>query len=166
MPAGPLAVRFLAYELPPLRAGTAAAVRVELENAGTAPWRSLGAAAVRASYHWLDRYGNPLVWEGLRTPLPRPAAPRERITIELAVLVPIPPGPYRLAVDLVDEGRFWFAEVGNRPLEVEVEVLPRLVRRALAARIGEGPADLAARTQAALRAQEEPLVPDGEAVPA
>ena len=36
---------------------------------------------------------------------------------ELAVRAPIPPGRYRLAVDLVEEHRFWLAELGNTPLE-------------------------------------------------
>jgi len=38
---------------------------------------------------------------------------------------PIPPGRYRLALDLVDEHRFWLAELGNFTPELEVEVGPR-----------------------------------------
>jgi hypothetical protein len=63
----------------------------------------------------------------------------------------------------VDEGRFWFAELGNEPLELEVDVLPRLTRRALAVHVEEGPPGLIDATRAALKAQEEPLVEDGEA---
>jgi hypothetical protein len=38
---------------------------------------------------------------------------------------PIPPGRYRLAIDLVEEHRFWLSELGNEPLEEEVDVAPR-----------------------------------------
>ena len=62
VPAGPLAARWLGYELEPPQAGTLTRARVELENAGSAPWRNLN-----LSYHWLDERGNPIVWDGLRT---------------------------------------------------------------------------------------------------
>ena len=45
---------------------------------------------------------------------------------------PQPPGRYRLAFDLVEELRFWFAEVGSSPLELDVEVPPRIAERRLA----------------------------------
>jgi len=158
VPAGPLAVRYLTYDVPPLKAGTEAIATVELENAGTATWWSHGPARIRLSYHWLDRLGNPIVWDGERTPLPAPVAPGERVQAWLRVAVPIPPGAYRFAVDLLDEGLSWLAELGNRVLTVEVDVRPRIDRRALAVSVGEGAAELRAATRAALAAQEEPLV--------
>jgi hypothetical protein len=118
VPAGPLAVRWVAVELPPVQAGTFLHVPVELENAGAAPWRALS-----VSYHWLDERGNPIVWDGLRTTLA--AEPGERREVEAAVRAPIPPGRYRLAFDLVDEHRFWLAELGNFSPSFDVEVRPR-----------------------------------------
>jgi hypothetical protein len=154
IPKGPLAVRWLGLELPQLRAGAATIVVVELENVGTALWRSAGeTVGVQLAYHWLDERGNPIVWDGVRTPLERPVAPGERLRAAITVRGPIPPGSYRLAVDLVDEGRAWFAEVGNAPLDAPCEVKPR-VPRALAARGGDAEA---------LAAQEEPLVAEDEA---
>ena len=131
--AGPLAPRWLAWSLESPRAGVTSTARVSLENAGTATWRSHGADGVRASFHWLDPLGNPIVWDGPRTdaaPRRRPRA--RRVELELAVTAPRPPGPYRLAFDLVEEHRFWFAEVGASPLELEVEVAPRIAERTLA----------------------------------
>jgi hypothetical protein len=119
VPAGPLGVRWLAYELEPAQAGAVGQARVELENAGTAAWHDLFAA-----YHWLDQLGNALDWDGLRTPVRR-LAPGERADAGLAVRAPIPPGRYRLAFDLVLEGRYWLSEIGNTMLEVDVEVVPR-----------------------------------------
>ena len=118
VPTGPLAVRWLGHELEPPQAGTLARARVALENAGSAPWRGLN-----LSYHWLDDRGNPIVWDGLRHEVS--AAPGERVERELAVRAPIPPGRYRLAFDLVDEQRFWLAELGNFTPELEVDVGPR-----------------------------------------
>jgi hypothetical protein len=80
VPAGPLAVRWLAHELDSVQAGTLAHARVRLENAGTAAWRDLN-----ISYHWLDDRGNPIVWDGIRHPVS--AEPGERVERELDVPV-------------------------------------------------------------------------------
>jgi len=104
------------------RAGARGAARVEIENAGTATWRD----DVSCSYHWLDPLGNPIHWDGIRTPLPRPVPPGDRITLRVDVRAPIPPGLYRFALDLVAEHRAWFAELGAGGPEEELEVLPRI----------------------------------------
>ena len=118
VPAGPLAVRWHALEVSPVQAGAVARARVALANEGTAPWRALN-----LSYHWLDERGNAIVWDGIRTPVT--AAPGERLELEPRVRGPIPPGNYLLAFDLVDEHRFWLAEVGNHSPTVPVDVEPR-----------------------------------------
>ena len=154
VPAGPLAVRWLGYELPELRAGAEARVEVALRNAGLATWRARGESGVRLSYHWLDDRGNAIVWDGPRVDLGEPVEPGDEVEIALDVRAPRPPGRYRLAFDLVEEHRFWFAEVGSWPLELDVDVLPRIDERRLAVRVhgGESP-----ETTAALAAQEEPV---------
>ena len=53
------------------RAGALGGARVEIENAGTATWRD----GISCSYHWLDGLDNPIVWDGIRTPLPRGSHP-------------------------------------------------------------------------------------------
>jgi hypothetical protein len=116
----PLAVRWGAHELPELHAGVLASARVELENAGDTPWRS---DRFTVSYHWLDELGNAIVWDGLRTPVV--AEPGATTTVDVAVRAPIPPGRYRLSIDLVDESRFWFGELGERTLDFDVDVLER-----------------------------------------
>ncbi len=164
--AGPLAVRWLGYELDPPRAGALSEVRVGLENAGSKTWRSADTPpeGVKLSYHWLDDLGNAIVWDGVRTSFPAPVEPGAQIEAVLSVRAPIPPGRYRLALDLVDERRLWFGELGGSALELDVEVLPRIERRALGVRVRPGPADLAEETKAALAAQTEPLVELEEAL--
>jgi hypothetical protein len=155
VPVGPLAVRWLAYEISEQRAGIATRARIRLENVGTAPWRSRGREGVQLAYHWLDPLGNPIVWDGARAAFPDVVHPGETVELESPLVAPRPPGSYRLAFDLVEEFRFWFAEVGSAPLELPVEVLPRISERRLAVRVhGEPDPEL----EAALAAQEEPLV--------
>ena len=155
VPVGPLAVRWLGHELPVLRSGVLAAARVWLRNEGSAPWRSRGGEGVQVSYHWLDSLGNAIVWDGPRHAFARPVAPGEEAELELAVAAPRPPGRYRLALDLVEEHRYWFAEIGSHALALDVEVRPRLEERRLAVVVRGGQDG---ETAAALAAQEEPLV--------
>ena len=161
VPAGPIAARWLGYELPALVAGTTCAARVAVENAGSATWRSQGKEGVQLASHWLDPLGNPIVWDGVRSALERHIGPGERADLPVTLEVPMPPGDYRLAFDLVHEHRFWFAELGSPTLDLPVTVLPRMARRAIAVQIlGEAGAD---ETRAALAAQEEPVAAEGEA---
>ena len=117
-PRGPLAVRWARLTLEPPEAGTLVEGLVALRNSGSADWRDVG-----LSYHWLDDRGNPIVWDGLRTPVALRAGAEAEV--RLAVRAPIPPARYRLALDLVVEHRFWFGELGNHVPELELDVLPR-----------------------------------------
>jgi hypothetical protein len=119
----PLAVRWRAHELPELRAGAKASARIELENTGAAPWRG---RRFTVSYHWLDDLGNAIVWDGLRTPVA--AEPGETAAVDVAIRAPIPPGRYRLSIDVVDEGGVWFGELGEATLDADVDVRPRIER--------------------------------------
>src|SRR5215208_7509455 len=122
---GPLVVRWGDWTLPELQAGAVTFARVQLENAGTVPWRD----GIFLAYHWLDDHGNPIVWDGIRTSLP-PLAPGERATVEPRVRAPIPPGRYRLAFDLVAEHRAWFSELGSEVAALDVTVAPRVAETA------------------------------------
>jgi len=165
LPAGPLAVEWQGAELPRLRAGVQDWAHVSFRNAGKVAWCPPDETerGIWLSFHWLDRLGNAMVWEGHRTPLPHAVAPNETVRLTTAIRGPIPPGPYRLAFDLVDEGRCWFADVGNEPLQLDVDVQPRLEERALAVMISQGSDDLTARTRAGLERQEE-AVQDGGSI--
>jgi hypothetical protein len=155
VPAGPLAVRWLAYGIGEARAGAELEVRIRMRNEGSATWRSRGRSGVQLAYHWLDPLGNPIVWDGIRTPLPRAVEPGGEVELDAGVNAPRPPGGYRLAFDLVEEHRFWFEELGSNPLELSLEVGPRIDERRLHVVVhgGEHP-----DTEAALSMQEEPLV--------
>jgi hypothetical protein len=154
---GPLAVRWLGYELGAQRAGVTTTARVFLENAGSAPWRSRGREGVQLAYHWLDPLGNAIVWDGTRSAFPDVVRPGDTVELESSLTAPRPPGRYRLAFDLLEEFRFWFQELGSATLEVAVDVRPRIDERRLAVRIHGAPDP---DVDAALAAQEETLVTD------
>lgn len=128
---GPLVARWRTLERAPVEAGTLQHATVEVENAGSATWRTRGAdEGLFLAFHWLDDRGNAIVWDGTRTPLEREVAPGDTLRQKLVLRGPIPPGRYRLAVDLVEEHRFWLAELGNAPYEEDVDVLLREARAA------------------------------------
>jgi hypothetical protein len=132
---GPLAVRWAEPPAAAPQAGAVETVSVEVENAGTVAWRP----GINLAYHWLDDRDNPIVWDGQRTPAP-PLMPGERGVVEASVRAPIPPGPYRLAFDMVAEHRAWFSELGS----------PMLVQDLLVAeRAGEPHAELPAGVEPA-----------------
>jgi hypothetical protein len=118
----PLAVRWRAHELPDFSAGALATARVELENAGDTPWRG---DRFTVSYHWLDERDNAIVWDGLRSHLDAAVDPGQVAKVDVRIRSPIPPGRYRLSIDVVDEGRFWFGELGEPTLDADVDVRPR-----------------------------------------
>jgi hypothetical protein len=121
-----LVVRWRGLDIVRVEAGAPLLATVEVENAGSAPWRTRDHKdGIFLAYHWLDERGNAIVWDGRRTSLARTVEPGETLQQEMALRGPIPPGRYRLAVDLVEENRFWFAELGNQPLEQDVDVVPR-----------------------------------------
>jgi hypothetical protein len=147
VPAGPLGVRWLAYQLAPPQAGAVGNATVELENAGAEVWREVSLA-----YHWLDELGNAIDWDGLRTPIGL-LGPGERTEVAARVRAPMPPGSHRLAFDLVIEGLCWLSEIGNEMLEAQVEV----GRRNASAAVAHLPTELepAADWQELVRAAHE-----------
>ncbi|MFN8223080.1 MAG: hypothetical protein U0R50_07470 [Gaiellales bacterium] len=153
--APPLVPRWTLVSLAPCRAGRTAAARVQLENAGSATWRSTADGGLRLSYHWLDPSGNAIVWDGPRTVFSNPVAPGDTIELAVDVVVPRAPGRLRLCFDLVEEFHFWCSEIGADVLEHDTEILPGIEARRLAVVVYGGES---AATSTALARLEEPLV--------
>jgi hypothetical protein len=120
MAKGPLVVRWGDWSLDEPHAGALGPAEAELENAGTVRWDG----GIALGPHWLDERGNPIVWDAERVPLP-PLAPGERTVVRLQIRAPVPPGRYRLALDVVAENRAWFSELGSEMAVTTVDVRPR-----------------------------------------
>ncbi|MEZ4384089.1 MAG: sulfatase-like hydrolase/transferase [Nannocystaceae bacterium] len=121
--AGAVAWAPLAEAPAELHAGERVVVDVVVDNRGEAAIDP--AAGDRLSYHWLtaDDEGRAVVWDGLRSDLPRAAAAGERVAVAADLQAPVLPGRYRLVWSLVREGAGWFPAAAATG-EVEVEVLP------------------------------------------
>jgi O-antigen ligase/polysaccharide polymerase Wzy-like membrane protein len=93
-----------------LATGTTTAVPLRVTNTGRLSWDSRADPPIYFSYHWLlsdaDRV---VVFEGVRTPFDSPVAPQTTRSVDAVVRVPLRPGQYRLAWDVVEEGRLWFS---------------------------------------------------------
>jgi len=139
----------LLEELPPLRAGAVEKVDLLVENHGDElwPWGGAGGPEVALGTRWLREAS---FEDGPRTPLPADLPPGGSQIVPLAVAAPREPGRYTLEIDLVHEHVRWF----ERPLQVEVEVLPQR----LVAVLDPGSLDGLLAVLAALEPEEEPLV--------
>ena len=121
-------VEWGSIEVPELRAGQPATVRVELRNAGSVRWpdptvaRPPGAFAVRLVHRWRPRDGPPPLFEPPRVDLPAPLEPGAWLTLRVPVIAPRA-GDWVLELGLVQEMVAWFEEKGASTLQRPVTVL-------------------------------------------
>ncbi len=101
-------------------AGAPFDVEVLVRNTGRAdiPVAAPQMADLRLSYHWTTPDGTVTVLDGLRTPLPHRLRAGEAAPMALVVMAPADPGPHRLVVDLVHEGRRWLRAECTAGVEV------------------------------------------------
>ncbi len=100
-------------------------VRFLVRNLGDTEW--LREEAPEGGYvmlggHVLDDQGRHLKRGHLRAALPDNVAPGEEVEVQAELLLPSPPGRYRVRLDMVDEYICWFEQVGSPTLDIEVEV--------------------------------------------
>ncbi|GFP31278.1 hypothetical protein HKBW3S34_02197, partial [Candidatus Hakubella thermalkaliphila] len=78
-----------------MAAGSKASFNFGVQNTGAATWNRGGSNPVHISYHWYDRRGRVVVWDGLRTKLPKDVAPGEGSgTFTITIKAPSTPGTY------------------------------------------------------------------------
>lgn len=75
---------------------------IELSSDGEYP--------LHMSYHWLDKQGNMVVYDGIRSKLPVPVLPSTNAVIDTKVQTPSKCGEYVLRITLVQESVRWFDE--------------------------------------------------------
>jgi len=78
--------------------------------------------AVNLSYHWLDRRGRVVVFDGIRTPLPSDVPSGESVRLKATIQAPEREGRYILEITLVQEGVAWFPDREGEKLTVPVNV--------------------------------------------
>ena len=115
LPLAGFKVEFGKHDIPTeMMVGQTVSADVTIKNASSETWPNKpdpkGRNAVYLSYHWLDRGRQIVVFEGLRTPLPRDLNPGEAVTLKAVIRAPEKAGEYMLHVTLVQEGVAWFSE--------------------------------------------------------
>jgi len=91
-------------------AGETRQIPVRVTNTGRVTWDSSDNPPFYFSYHWLEASADRVVaFEGARSPFAAPVSPAETTTVRASVSAPSQTGRYRIAWDVVQEGRLWFS---------------------------------------------------------
>jgi len=109
-----------------MKSGERVAADVTVKNVSPVSWpskpNSKNLHAVNLTYHWLDKKGQMVVFDGERTPLPYDLKPGESVTLKATINPPELPGAYILEITLVQEGVAWFPEKGGAKLSLPIDV--------------------------------------------
>ncbi len=105
--------------------GNFATLSMKVANQGSIPWNNGSPSHFALSYHLLDSNGVTLKYDNPRTAFPQPVLPGQQVALTLKLDGNIFPGPgqYRLAFDVVHEGKTWFAQQGSPILTLPVQVI-------------------------------------------
>jgi hypothetical protein len=115
-------------------AGECNSLEVRVKNTGTIPWVVLEDNIkwrVRLSYHIFD--GEKIVTEGIRTDFDRTVRPGETVSLKMDILLPPKPGIYRVEIDMLKEGKFWFKDIKSSPLAISVYAEDPLLQSTISA---------------------------------
>jgi hypothetical protein len=85
-----------------------AMVDLAITNTSSVAWPAFGKRAVFVAYHWLDRRGRCVLYDGIRTNLPHDVRPGERVEVRCVLRAPDTPGRMTLVWTLVQEQVAWF----------------------------------------------------------
>jgi cell division septation protein DedD len=109
-----------------MKSGKTVSADITVKNVSPVTWPSKpdnqDRYAVHLSYHWLNRKGATVVFDGLRTPLPRDLKPGESVNLKATIQAPAEPGRHTLEVTLVQEHSAWFPEKKGAKLVLPVTV--------------------------------------------
>ncbi len=106
-----------------MKVGQKITIGVEIHNRGEQAWVGDLSRPIKASYHWIDQNGTPVVFDGVRTPVPESGIPPKQVVrVEMAVVAPAVPGRYVLVLTILQERVAWLEEKGFEPARLEVDV--------------------------------------------
>jgi hypothetical protein len=118
----------ISVENPPitLKVNSAASMKVKIKNISNSSWPAKGQPdgkyPVHLAYHWIDKNGKMVVFDGLRTELPRDLGPNEDVPVNAALQAPGQAGEYVLEFDMVQEAVAWFAGKGSKTSRVSIKI--------------------------------------------
>jgi hypothetical protein len=98
---------------------------VRIANTGAAPIHSFADRPLMLAYHWRSHAGDALVWDGIRTALPRVLHPGDSEQILMLIEAPAAATECTLELTLVEDGRRWLdGTMPNLPLSIQTSVVP------------------------------------------
>lgn len=104
--------------------GQKVTINVEIHNGSEQGWIGDLSRPIKLSYHWIDQTGAAVVFDGLRTPVPKGGIPQgQTVCAEMTVLAPEVPGRYVLVLTVLQERVVWFEKRGFAPARFEVEII-------------------------------------------
>jgi len=109
-----------------IQAGQLTNLPLTIVNQSETSISSFSASPVLVSYHWKRKSGECVVWDGVRTFLPRVMYKGDADDIFVAVRAPDQPGDYLLEISMLEEGVDWYDE--------KIEGLPVLIETVVTAR--------------------------------
>jgi protein tyrosine phosphatase (PTP) superfamily phosphohydrolase (DUF442 family) len=112
------------FSAQPIRAYKPVSMTVRVHNCSTKPWQlnPLPTAGVHLHYFVIPLDGRPVLG-GRAGMMDGVVEPGTQIDLKVQ-LPPLPPGAYRLALDMVDEQMGAFFQMGSEPLELRLDVVP------------------------------------------
>ncbi len=94
--------------------------KVKVKNISNVAW-PVG-SAINLAYHWLNKDGKVVVFDGARTPIPHDVKPNEEVVLNAKVYAPTQAGDYILEFDMVQEMVSWFKNKGSRTTRINIKV--------------------------------------------
>lgn len=114
----------ISASIPRIASQGEANIPVIITNNSAQKWAGDLFRPLSMSYHLKDTEGKPIVFDGVRSPLPQESiAPGETVNAVMKISAPVAPGRYRLEPSLVQENVCWFENIGLTLEPVEVEIV-------------------------------------------
>lgn len=107
----------------PVAKDVAIGYRVKLRNTGSRTWNfaTHGRSGYHLGFRVREASGMPVL-EGKGTMLDRDLAPGASLATTLYIPAKLPPGRYRVMIDMLEEHHGWFFQLGAEPVEEELVI--------------------------------------------
>lgn len=110
-----------------LRANSEYFINVKIKNISKTLWplkaeRADGKFTIHLAYHWVDKSGKMVIFDGKRTRLPGDVKPGEEVSLKARVIAPPQAGEYRLEFDMVQEAVAWFKDKGSKTTGLNIKI--------------------------------------------
>jgi hypothetical protein len=97
---------------------------ISVKNIGQQTWQAEGPNPVQLTYSWLTPEGK-LVSHGDATPTPADIGPGKSQSLDATIVAPQEPGRYILSLTMIAQNLAWFSDVGGKPSNFPVTVVPQ-----------------------------------------